>query len=150
VQPRLLGHVRHVSIHDSGDWAEEEVVFFYGLADAIADGVLVLADKATQDAATALAEQAGRFRLGTLVWTPGFQDLAEQARKAPGEAALELLQRYVRGDWGEMPPEDQDVNDAALGRGGRLMAAYRLDGERVWVVTGVDRAVTTLLLPIEY
>ena len=50
-----------------------------------------------------------------------------------------------------MPPEDAVENEIALGRGFRLLSAYRLnDGTRIWVITEADRSSTCVLLPEEY
>jgi hypothetical protein len=45
---------------------------------------------------------------------------------------------------------DRDANDLAVESGERLLSAYEVDGERLWVITEADRSVTTVLLPEEY
>ncbi|MBW7886308.1 MAG: hypothetical protein H3C34_27515 [Caldilineaceae bacterium] len=88
------------------------------------------------------------FALGTVFATPG----ALHALETAGQAPFEFLLRHVTGDWGDdLPPEDIRENELALVHGFRLFSAYNLkDGTRIWVITGADRSVTTLLLPAEY
>lgn len=88
-----------------------------------------------------------RFSLGQVVSTPGALDALATA----GGSAAELLERHVRGDWGELCEEDRRANEQALHHGSRLLSAYTLSsGVKVWIITEADRSVTTLLLPMEY
>lgn len=91
-------------------------------------------------------EHPPRFTLGQVTATPAvFEHL-----QSKGIAASELLQRHVRGDWGDMPPEDVAENEFAVDRRLRLFSSYMVADERVWVITEADRSVTTLLFPHEY
>ncbi len=87
------------------------------------------------------------FPLGQLLATPGaLQDL-EEARLP----ATYLLQRHVRGDWGQIHPDDRGQNEAALEHGSRLFSVYVLPtGKRLWVITEADRSATTILRPEDY
>ena len=68
-----------------------------------------------------------------------------------GDDAATFLQRRVVGDWGDVPPEDADANDAALVYGDRVLSAYATaKDETIWIITESDRSVTTLLLPEDY
>lgn len=89
----------------------------------------------------------GTFPLGHIVATPGAMTTMEEAGHIPPE----FLLRHQHGDWGELVPEDRQVNEQALRSGQRLLSAYRtrLD-EKLWIITEWDRSVTTLLLPAEY
>lgn len=92
-----------------------------------------------------MATSHPQFPLGQTVITPG----ALAALKP--EDTLTALSRHVRGDWGELDPEDQLENERSLKAGYRLLSAYRSqDGTRFWVITEADRSVTTILLPSEY
>jgi hypothetical protein len=92
-------------------------------------------------------EQPGKFPLGLVVATPGALTAMAEAQHHPAE----FLLRHKHGDWGELDPEDVQVNEDALRHDQRLLSAYRtrLD-EQLWVITEWDRSVTTLLLPDEY
>lgn len=67
------------------------------------------------------------------------------------DAIQEGLGRHLRGDWGEVCPEDRRLNDVALVQGNRLLSAYTdSKGTKYWVITAADRSVTTLCLPDEF
>ena len=73
----------------------------------------------------------------------------------PGVAELELnliplLLRHAHGDWGELCREDKTANNEALKEGWRVMSAYTVEGNTIWIITEADRSVTTALLPSEY
>ena len=92
---------------------------------------------------------AALFHLGRLVATPGV--LALLRSSAVDEDLLPtLLERHQSGDWGEVPREDARENEFSLRHGFRIISAYRVGGERVWVVAECDRSATAFLLPEEY
>ena len=87
------------------------------------------------------------FPLGEVFATPG----ALAALEAAGQSPIEFLIRHVCNDWGEVCPDDWQMNDEAIENGDRLLSAYRTSqGERIWIITERDRSATTLLLPDEY
>lgn len=87
-----------------------------------------------------------RFPLGRLVATPGVLRLLEMHGQTP-----ELfIRRHAAGDWGEVSREDWIANDQALVTGERLLSAYSLGQDRLWVITEADRSSTCILLPHEY
>jgi hypothetical protein len=87
------------------------------------------------------------FSLGEIVATRGALDALNRA----GQPPLLFVLRHLRGDWGEVGPEDWQANDEAVEHGDRLLSAYRTaKGDRLWIVTEWDRSVTTLLQPDEY
>ena len=61
-----------------------------------------------------------------------------------------LLSRHLRGDWGEVDPHDQGVNEHAIRHGARLMRVYTHREKKLWVITEADRSSTTFLYPDEY
>jgi hypothetical protein len=74
-----------------------------------------------------------------------------------GVMALEVdldpyLRRHVCGNWGEeLCFEDQQLNDAALMNGERILSKYQVRaGIFIYIITEHDRSLTTILLPIEY
>ncbi len=88
------------------------------------------------------------FDLGRVVTTPGALALLTTA----GEYPADLLDRHVRGDWGEVLPEDARENARSLKYGWRVVSSYPAGegGGRVWVITEADRSSTCILLPSEY
>lgn len=92
-----------------------------------------------------------QFPLGKVLMTPG-AEAAMEAAGGVGRIAWGLLARHVKGDWGEVGPEDWRSNDTSVADGTRVLSAYTLPGTdvKVWVITEADRSVTTILLPEEY
>jgi hypothetical protein len=92
-------------------------------------------------------EQGGLFRLGQIVATPGALEVLETCHQSP----LEFLTRHARGDWGQLSADDVAENEFSLQNGFRLLSSYATaTGQKLWVITEADRALTTLLLPDEY
>lgn len=90
---------------------------------------------------------AFRFTFGDVVATPGADALLREHNIAP----VRLLARHLSGDWGDVPPEDAQANEAALASGARLLSSFQVGGCTLWVITEAEpRAVTTFLLPEEY
>jgi hypothetical protein len=101
---------------------------------------------------TKIAKRRAENENGILVRTssgreePAMDEL-EQANRSP----LEFLSRHVRGDWGDLCPEDKTENELSLKHGFRLLSSYPVsETEKLWIITEADRSVTTLLLPAEY
>ena len=87
------------------------------------------------------------FTPGRVVATPGALAALEKAGQQPGD----FLARHVRGDWGEVPPEDIKENEFSLKHGFRVLSAHRTNaGDKLWVITEADRSSTSILLPEEY
>lgn len=89
---------------------------------------------------------APKFKLGRLMSTPGALALLERA----GVDGFSLIVRHVSGDWGEVDADDARENDLSVECGFRVLSAYQVGGEKLWVITEADRSATTLLLPSEY
>ena len=85
-----------------------------------------------------------RFSLGQIVITANAQTNLDPADVQQG------LSRHVRGDWGEVGPEDAKENELSLKEGFRLLSVYRSGGDRFWIITEADRSVTTVLMPSDY
>lgn len=85
-----------------------------------------------------------RFPLGQTVVTANALDLLR-----PDEIALGLA-RHVRGDWGNVCPEDAEANEEALRNGDRLLSAYGEGERKFWIITDADRSITSVLLPEDY
>ncbi len=85
---------------------------------------------------------------GKILATPGALEHLAQL----GVSAASLLDRHMRGDWGDVCDEDKAANDYAAQRPLRLLSSYGMgpDVENIWIITEADRSVTTVLLPSEY
>jgi hypothetical protein len=70
-------------------------------------------------------------------------------RKCGGHP-FDYLVRHASGDWGELCAFDRRQNEIALRDGYRVLSSYEVPTGRVWIITEVDRSVTTILLPEEY
>lgn len=98
------------------------------------------------------ANGAAKFCLGQIVATPGAMEAMEESGQTPDF----FLNRHASADWGDVCPEDWQLNDEAVKNGSRILSAYRtLKGKKLWVVTDAadddgHRAATTILLSEEY
>lgn len=98
------------------------------------------------------SESAGPlFQLGETVATPG----ALAVLQKHGVVPITLLRRHQRGDWGDLTAHDRAANDMAVMDGSRILSAYVVAEEKVWVVTeattdGGNRQSTCILLSREY
>lgn len=61
-----------------------------------------------------------------------------------------LLTRHLHCDWGDVCDEDWKINDHAVKNGERLLSAYLVADEKVFIITEWDRSVTTILFADEY
>lgn len=86
------------------------------------------------------------FRLGRIVAMRGVLKHLERH----GIQADPYLRRHVRGDWGNVPPQDALANERAAKEGSRILSSYEVACRKVWIITEADRSVTTLLFPSEY
>ena len=85
-----------------------------------------------------------KFPLGQVVITANAQATLDPADVQQG------ISRHARGDWGEVCPEDAQLNEDGLEQGGRLMSVFRSRDKRFWIITEWDRSVTTVLMPEDY
>jgi hypothetical protein len=89
------------------------------------------------------------FSLGLVTTTPGIIRLLEE-HGASTDALQPFLNRHQSGDWGDLDEADKRENDLSVQEGFRVLSAYHLYGQKVWIITEADRSVTTVLLPREY
>lgn len=88
------------------------------------------------------------FSLGKIVMTRGVADLVADGKID----VLSLISRHATGDWGDICPNDQNLNIEAVKFGNRILSSYQMSHEvgKVWIITEWDRSYTTVLLPDEY
>lgn len=87
-----------------------------------------------------------KFQTGRVLITPGASDLMEEHGRNP----LEFIERHVNKDWGDIPEDDIPRNNQALIDGTRIISAYKIGEEKIWIITEADRSATTILLSEEY
>ena len=91
-----------------------------------------------------------KIETGTIVLTAGVNAVFQEDKQF-ATFVTRSLARHTKGDWGELTPEDVEMNEDALLHGGRLFSAYNLDDKtKIWIITEADRSVTTVLFPSEY
>lgn len=86
------------------------------------------------------------FEPGLVVGTPHAMVVLEDFHHDP----LEFYSPHMRGDWGEVSSEMWDKNDVALREGLQLLSSYRVESERLWIISEGDRSTTTFLLPSDF
>lgn len=87
-----------------------------------------------------------RFALGQVVaTTPAVETMLDL-----GITVGDLVDRHVRGDWGNVPPEDAAENERSVRDGYRILSSYGEGDATLWVITEADRSVTTILRPEDY
>lgn len=85
------------------------------------------------------------FQLGCVVIT------SNASAVLPPSVARHFLERHAKGDWGDIDPEDRELNQRALREGLRLFSRYTDgQGRAVYVITEADRSATTCLLADDY
>ena len=86
------------------------------------------------------------FSLGRLVATPGAIEHLAKHDLTP----LHLIHRHGSGDWGDLGVSDKKLNEQAIADGSRILSAYVVAGEKLYIITEWDRSYTTVLMASEY
>lgn len=92
------------------------------------------------------------FSIGKLLATPAALEALEEA----DVDIIDLVERHIAKDWGDLSDDDKRLNDVALHDGSRILSAYILPTDvKILIITEAadengDRAATTALLPEEY
>ena len=60
-----------------------------------------------------------------------------------------MIWRHAGGDWGDLCDDDIAANVHAIQHDLRVLSAYIVGGEKMYVITEWDRTATTLLLASE-
>jgi hypothetical protein len=88
----------------------------------------------------------GLLKLGQVVATPS--SLAHCEKHATD--ALALIGRHAGGNWGDLCADDVAANVHALQHDLRVLSAYCVGDQKLYVITEWDRSITTLLMASEY
>ncbi|HIF9275894.1 type I restriction endonuclease subunit M (plasmid) [Photobacterium damselae subsp. damselae] len=86
------------------------------------------------------------FKHGVLVVTRGVDAFLDGNHVA----LIPLINRHMNCDWGDCPKEDAISNNWATHKGERIISSYKLNSEKIWIITEWDRSATTILFPSEY
>ena len=87
-----------------------------------------------------------KFELGKIVITADANKVLDNV-----SVAKIFLERYLKGDWGNLCEDDKQLNEDALKNGDRIFASYTdTNGTKFWIITDADRSYTTILLPEDY
>ncbi|PHQ34819.1 hypothetical protein [Rhodopirellula bahusiensis] len=86
------------------------------------------------------------FNLGQIVATPGALEFLERHSMT----SMQLLQRHVTGDFGDLGDEDKESNNEAIWNEERILSSYKIGDDKIWIITEADRSSTCCLLPEEY
>ena len=81
--------------------------------------------------------------------TRGILRAIEADRVFAGEIAT-ACRKYAQNDWGDTCADDKELNADALVNGDRIVALYKTSKGRVFIITEVDRKITTVLFGSEY
>ena len=94
-------------------------------------------------------ETKNLFSLGLVATTTGvIRLLVEHGENT--NALQPYLHRHQSGDWGDLDEEDKAENNLSVEKKFRILSAYHLFGEKIFVISEADRSSTTVLLPSEY
>ena len=63
---------------------------------------------------------------------------------------MELLKWHGKLKQGELSDADHELNKFAVNQKERIFSAYKLRGQKYYVITEWDRSYTTILKPEEY
>jgi hypothetical protein len=111
-----------------GKRQKPKVIYSYGRAQALADGVV------KEDEVTTAPDFAPLFDAGQVAVTPGAEELLTRL----GLTSDTFVNRHICGDWGDISPEDaaEQINEQALEDGDRILSAYVVaPGEKIWIIT---------------
>jgi hypothetical protein len=72
------------------------------------------------------------FSIGKLLATPAALEASEEAQAD----IIDLVERHIAKDWGDLSDGDRRPNDEALHVGSRILSAYILPTDvKIWIIT---------------
>ncbi len=98
-------------------------------------------------------KEKAKFETGNFCTTHGvYEEMGERPNFA--SFVQESLFKHITGDWGDVHPDDKELNDLSIEEGSRILSVYTFkDGNtntKIWIITEADRSATTVLFPNEY
>jgi len=81
--------------------------------------------------------------------TSGIAEVIERDENFASEIAC-ICGKFMRNDWGDTCASDKRLNNQALENGDRIVALYNTSKGRVFIITEIDREITTILFGHEY
>ena len=75
---------------------------------------------------------------------------ANALRRLSPQAISEGLSRHASGDWGNVCPEDAEINIESADSGNQILSAYGEGHKKFWIITGPGGSGTAVLLPEDY
>ena len=63
---------------------------------------------------------------------------------------ISAMDKYTKEDWGDTSENDKPLNDEAVKTKDRIIAAYKIGEEKIWIITDCGHESTTILFPSEY
>ena len=89
------------------------------------------------------------LNIGQVLVTRGVLEFVTK-NKQSSSFVEESLERYRKGDWGEVNYEERQLNNLSKHQGQRLVSAYQKDDlPEIWITTTADRSYTMIMLPSE-
>lgn len=92
------------------------------------------------------------FQTGQTVMTCGIESRIDEIPSFRSEI-MRSLNRYTKGDWGEVSEDSKKLNDEAVKTcEDRILAAYPTSQDKIWIITDWEYGEkhTTVLFPHEY
>jgi hypothetical protein len=86
---------------------------------------------------------------GYMYMTSGIVAAIENDEVFASEIAFACA-KFMRNDWGDTCKSDCRLNDDALKNGDRIVALYKTSKGKVFIITEIDRNITTILFGNEY
>ena len=81
--------------------------------------------------------------------TCGIAEMVERDEFFASEIAT-ACSKFMRNDWGNTCASDKRLNNKTLANGDRILAKYETSKGDVFIITEIDREITTILFAYEY
>ena len=90
-----------------------------------------------------------KFSSGQTLITKGISDLLTVGKLTTKEVNAALKEHFT-GEWENLDPSDQAVNEEGARNKGMVMTVHNEQSHKFWIITDPGHEVTTVLLPSEY